>query len=299
MNPGLWAALASSFLWGMLPLYWRLLHDVPPDMILCHRILWSCVFLVPLVLCSGRMGEVVTAARSLKTLGSLVLSSVFLACNWLVFIWAVNNDRVLETSLGYYINPLITICMGVVIFRDRPGRPQQIAIGIAAAGVCAEIAITGTFSWVAILLAVSFALYALLRKLAPVESLPGLALETCILAPFALGYVLWGNASQASAFLGNGMAQTMLLTGTGAITSIPLILYAYGARHIPFTTLGVLQYLSPTLTFMIGLFAFGETFSFGRAVSFSAIWIALAIYTVGSFKRHCPNSNISPDIDRE
>lgn len=282
-DPGLLAALGSSIIWGALPLYWNLLRDVSPYLILCHRILWSCAFLLPLVLFSRRTGEVLQAAGSSKARRVLFCSSMILGVNWLVFIWAVINGRVLETSLGYYINPLITICMGVLLFRDRPSRAQMIAVCIAGAGVSGEVVISGVVPWVSLVLAVLFAAYALLRKLAPVESLPGLMLETLMLCPFALAYIFWSAGNGVAAW-GENVQTFLLLAGTGAVTSTPLILYAYGARHISFTTLGILHYIAPTCSFLIGVFVFEETFTVGRAVSFIAIWTALAIYTADSLR---------------
>ena len=284
MDAGLWAALGSSLIWGALPLYWYLLKDVSPYLILGHRIVWSCVFLFPLIILSHRMKEVVKAAKDAKTLRGLFCSSIVLAANWGLFIWAVNNGRVLETSLGYYICPLITICLGIIVFRDRPTRTQGVAICIAFAGVAAEVVISGVFPLVGLIIALLFSNYAVLRKLAPVESLPGLALETLILFPFALAFIIWSDCNTPAAAWGDGLSQVLLLMGTGIVTSVPLILYAYGARHLPFTTLGILQYISPTCSFLLGVFVFHEEFTFARAVSFAAVWTALAIYTVGSFR---------------
>lgn len=284
LDAGLMAALGSSLIWGTLPLYWYLLRDVSPYLILGHRIVWSCAFLFPLLLCFRRMREVVDAAKNAKTVRGLFCSSILLAGNWGLFIWAVNNGRVLETSLGYYICPLITICMGMLVFRDRPTRTQSAAIVLAFAGVGAEVVVGDVFPVVGVTIAFLFSMYAVLRKLAPVASLPGLALETLILFPFALAFIFWSDYNLPVAAWGATTAQALLLAGTGVVTSIPLILYAYGARHLPFTTLGILQYISPTLSFMLGVFVFHETFTFGRAISFTAVWTALAIYTVGSFR---------------
>ena len=286
-DPGILAALGSSLIWGTLPLYWNLLREVSPFLILCHRIVWSCVFLIPLVLVTRRMREIVKAAQDAKILRAMFCSSLVLACNWGVFIWAVNNGKVVEASLGYFISPLITICMGVLFFRDKPGRTRWIAIIIAALGVIAEIVINGTTPWAGLALSVSFSTYALLRKLEPVESLPGLTIETVILSPFALAFILWTHATGTGAW-GVDLPQTLLLLGTGVATSTPLILYAYGARHLPFTTLGILQYLSPLITAVIGLTVFHEPLTSGRVVSFAVIWVALAIYTVDSIRNHGP-----------
>lgn len=285
-DPGLLATLGAALIWGTLPLYWYLLRDISPFLILAHRIIWSCVFLFPLVLITRRTGEVLNAAKNAGTLRGLLYSSIVLGCNWLVFIWAVLNGKVLETSLGYYISPLLTICLGVAVFRDRPGRVRGIAIAIAGAGVTAEIIINGTVPWAGLGVGVLFSIYALLRKLAPVESLPGLALETLILFPFALIYILWSGSAGTETAWGADRRELLLLMGSGVITSTPLVLYAYGARHLTFTTVGVLQYLAPTMSFLIGIFVFDEPFTPGRAVSFSAIWAALVLYTLDSIRNH-------------
>ncbi len=291
---GFWAALGSSCLWGTLPLYWYLLRDVSPPLILCHRILWSCVFLLPLVIATGRFGELVKAARNPKVMRGLCCSSLLLGCNWLLFIWAVNNGRVLETSLGYYINPLMTIAMGIALFGDKPGAVRLAAISIAVAGVTAQIVMTGAFPWVGLGLASLFSVYALLRKLALVESLPGLALETAVLAPLALAYVLWTGATSPLPAWGANMAESLLLAGTGVITSVPLILYAYGARHLPFTTLGILQYISPSCSLLLGVFVFEEPLTPALMVAFAAIWTALTLYTADSLRKRGKNSAQTP-----
>ncbi len=285
-DPGIWAALASSLIWGTLPLYWHLLREVSPFLILCHRVVWSCLFLFPLVAATHRMQEVVKAARNAKTLRSLFCSSLILATNWGIYIWAVNNGRVVEASLGYFISPLITICLGVLVFRDRPGRTRWIAILLAAVGVLAEVVINGSVPWAGLGLSACFSTYGLLRKLGPVESLPGLALETVIICPFAVAFIVWTHYAIGTAAWGTDLAQVLLLAGTGIVTSTPLVLYAYGARHLPFTTLGVLQYVSPLLAALIGLFVFGEALTTGRIVSFSFIWLSLVIYTTDSIRRH-------------
>ena len=283
---GIWATLGSGVIWGLLPLYWHMLRDFSPVLILCQRIVWSCLFLFPLVIATRRMGEVAKAARDGKLLRGLFCSSMILACNWGLYIWAVNNGKVVETSLGYFISPLITICMGVVVFRDRPGRTRWCAILLAFAGVLAEIIINGIVPWTGLAIGACFSVYVLLRKLEPVESLPGLMLETLILSPFALAFIFWTQFTTGAAVWGAASREVLLLAGTGVVTSVPLILYAYGARHLPFTTLGLLQYLSPLITGLLGLFVFMEPLLPGRMVSFAAIWVALAVYTVDSIRSH-------------
>ena len=285
-DPGILAGLGSAVMWGALPLYWHLLQDVSPVLILCQRVVWSCVFLFPLVILTHRMQEVVKALRDAKTLRALFCSSLVVAVNWGTFIWAVNSGRVTEASLGYFISPLITICMGVVFFRDRPSRMRWAAIVIAALGIVAEVVINGSLPWVGLVVSVSFSVYALLRKMQPVESLPGLSLEMLILLPFSLAFIFWIQYTMGPVAWGRDFLETALFMGTGVVTSTPLILYAYGARHLPFTTLGVLQYIAPSLTAFIGFFVFMEPVTLGRIVSLAVILVALAIYTTDSIRSY-------------
>ena len=285
---GIWAALGSAVLWGALPLYWSLLRDVSPVVIVCQRIIWSLVFLLPLVILTGRMGELAKALRDARILRAFFCSSLIIAMNWGLYIWAVNTGRVVEASLGYFISPLITICMGVALFRDRPSRARWAAIILAASGIIAEICINGAVPWSGLGISATFSTYALLRKLEPVESLPGLTLEMVILFPFALAFALWQHYASGPAIWGGNLRETLLLMGTGVVTSVPLILYAYGARHLSFMTLGILQYLAPTLTALIGFFIFMEPATSGRLVSLTVIVAALVIYTADSFRAQAP-----------
>lgn len=286
INAGVWASLGSSVIWGSLPLYWNLLREFSPFYIMCHRVVWACLLLFPLVVATRRMQEVAKAARDARTLRILFCSSLVLAVNWGIYIWSVNNGKVVEASLGYFINPLITICMGVVFFRDRPGLIHWVAIAIAFAGVGAEICISGSVPIAGLGLSVSFSIYGLLRKISPVESLPGLAMETAILFPFSLAFIVWCHYTGLPSVSGAEGTQLLLLMSSGAITSIPLILFAYGARHLQFMTLGILQYLSPLLTALLGLFVFHESLSLGRAISLGSVWLALVLYTAASFRQH-------------
>ncbi|MCC8193950.1 MAG: EamA family transporter RarD [Deltaproteobacteria bacterium] len=285
-DSGIWASLGSSLMWGALPLYWYLLRDVSPFYILCHRVVWACLFLLPLVILTRRMGEVVKAARDAKTLRALFCSSLVLAFNWGLYIWAVNNGRVIEASLGYFISPLITICMGVVLFRDRPSPMRWVAIVIAFAGILAEIGINGNVPWAGLCQSVSFSTYALLRKVGRVESLPGLMLETAILFPFSVVFIAWCHYYAVPGTGAIGLTDILLLMGAGVVTSTPLILYAYGARRLPFMTLGILQYVSPLLSALIGVFVFREPLTAGRIASLSAIWLALVLYTADTIRNN-------------
>ncbi len=282
VTSGFMAALASFFVWGLLPLYWKALKSVDSMEILCHRILWSLVFIAIILTVKRRWSETFAPLRSPKSLGILALSSLMIGANWLLYIWAVNSDHVLETSLGYYINPLVSMLLGVAFFRERPNRLQWVAIGLAALGVANSIISYGELPWISLTLAVSFAFYGLLRKIAAVESLPGLFLETMVLTPVALYYLLHLQSTNASAFLVGNTNIDMLLLGAGAVTALPLIGFAYGARRLQLTTLGVLQYTAPSIAFLLGVFVFREPFGPSHLLTFAFIWSGLAVYTVDS-----------------
>lgn len=281
---GLLAALAAFALWGLLPLYWKQLAQVPPFEILCHRILWSFAFLLPVVLLTGRWGEVVAAVRDRGTLIRVTCSGLLVGFNWYLYIWAVNTGHVLETSLGYYINPLMNVALGCVFLRERPSRLQVAAICLAAFGVLWMVAGYGRFPWVALTLAGSFSLYGFMRKTVRVESIPGLFIETSILTPFVLFWLVRLHMEGSGAFSTLGTTTDLFLMGAGVATSTPLIWFAFGARILRLTTLGVLQYLAPTLAFLLGVFVFHEPMTPAHFVTFGCIWGALALYTIEGWR---------------
>ncbi|GFM37261.1 EamA family transporter RarD [Desulfovibrio psychrotolerans] len=276
---GVAAAGGAFVLWGLLPLYWQLLHNVPATEILCHRIAWSVVFVGILLTCTGRWHELRTALHSKKTQLTMTCSSILIGVNWWLYIWAVNNGRVLETSLGYYINPLVNVLLGFVFFRERLRPWQKAAILLAGAGVVYRLLHLGELPWVALTLAFSFSLYGLLRKVVHVESIPGLMFETLLLTPVALGYLIMLHVQGTGVFGQTGTAQTLLLMGAGITTSLPLVGFAFGARRIRLATLGLLQYAAPSIAFLLGVFVFKEEFTTVHLVSFVCIWTALALYT--------------------
>ena len=285
-NTGLWAAIGAFTLWGILPVYWKLLEPLPAFEILCQRVAWSFVFMAPLTLCTGRLGEVLRALGNWRTLRVFICSALILGSNWFIFIWAVNHDRVLETSLGYYITPLLSVCLGVLFFKDRPRPVQWLAIFLALCGVTAQVALLGAIPLTAIGLGVSFAVYGALRKMAPMESLPGLALETIVLFPFALGFIIWGEWTGTSAFFHADFTLQIYMALSGVITTVPLVWFAYGARSLSLVTLGFLQYIGPSLSFLLGVFVFHERFTTAHAVSFGCIWLALTLYTMDSVRAY-------------
>ena len=287
---GVTALVASMVVWGSLPLYWKLLDDVPPVLILCHRMFWSFVLVVPLTFLLGQGKTAMEALRTWRTVRILLLSSMVLACNWLLYIWAVVNGQVLATSLGYYIMPLLNVCAGIFIFGDRPRRAQYIAILLAFIGVAAQVVLAGAVPWVALGLAFSFGAYGLLRKIVPVESLAGLAVETSLLMLPALGGVIWGAYTGFSFLDGTHPWRDALLVGAGVMTTLPLLWFAHGVRRIPLITVGIVQYLSPSIAFAIGVFVLDEPFSFADALAFCFIWAALALYSVDGIRAHGPGA---------
>ena len=273
------AAAAAFIIWGVLPIYWHWLSNISAMEILCHRIFWSFFFLFWLLQQSGKLRETLQAARNPRILLSALCSSTLLTGNWFIYIWAVTHGLIVESSLGYFITPLVNVLLGVLFFRDRPRRIQWIAIGLAVFGVLYQLIAVGSLPWIALLLAGSFGLYGMMRKKAAMESLPGLFIETAIFALPALLWLLYLQAQGTGNFFTVPLADQVLLIGAGVITSVPLVLFGYGTRRLSLTTLGLLQYLAPSLAFCIGVFLYNEHFSISEAVTFGCIWAALAVYS--------------------
>jgi chloramphenicol-sensitive protein RarD len=275
---GLLSILAAYTAWGFLPVYWKALREVPALDILCHRIAWSVVFVGFLLLATRRTAALKALRAEKRILLLLCCSSLMIGINWLVYIWAVIEGKILETALGYYINPLVNVFFGVAFLRDRLRPAQWAAIALAAAGVALQVAFLGRLPAVALVLALSFALYGLVRKVTPVDALTGLFVETLFLLLPALAWLFLGPGAPAA----RGSAQMALLAGTGLVTSLPLIWFAYGARRLSLVTVGLLQYLSPTIGFAIGMLLYGETLSPVEWVTFACVWAALALYTASA-----------------
>jgi chloramphenicol-sensitive protein RarD len=278
MRAGILSAALAFLCWGLFPIYFHALGDVPPMQILAHRVLWSLGFLL-VVLLVMRQWKWLALVRQPKVFWSFVASSFLLSANWLVYIWAVKNGHVLDASLGYFINPLVNIMFGFLLLKERMRPAQWCAIAIAALGVAWLTWQAGSVPWIALFLAASFGGYGLLRKTAALGALEGLSFETMVLFPFAAGYVVWLTLHGENAFL-NAPSDTTrwLLVAAGPTTAIPLLLFASGARKIPLSILGLLQYLSPTLQFLLGVWLFHEAFNSTRAVGFVMIWAALALF---------------------
>jgi len=282
---GLVYGLCAYLLWGVLPLYFKALAHVSPGEILAHRIIWSLIFLAVLVTIWGRWTSVRAGLASRKVFLTLVASAVLIAVNWLVYIMAVVSGHVLEGSLGYYLNPLVNILLGVALLGERLSKAQIFATGLAAAGVAvlAVGAVSGL--WISLTLAASFALYGYLRKIVAVDALEGLSIETAMLAPMALGWILFVDATGQGGFDDWSWATIALLVAGGAITAIPLLLFTAAARRLPLSTMGFLQYIAPSLQFLFAVLLFGEALTTAHLVCFGAIWTALAIVTFDGWRR--------------
>jgi chloramphenicol-sensitive protein RarD len=273
----LYASLAFLF-WGLFPLYFHAINEVPPVQILAHRMVWSLLLLM-IVLTVRRQWGWLNVVRKPKVLMSFIASAFFLSANWGIYIWAVNSGHVIESSLGYFINPLVNIMFGYLLLGERMRRGQWAAIGLAALGVAWLTWQAGTLPWIALLLAGTFGIYGLLRKTAALGALEGLSFETMVLFPLALVYVAWLTVHGQNVFLNTDSNTTrLLLLAAGPITAIPLLLFAAGARRIPLSVLGLLQYLSPTLQFLLGVWIFHEHFDAGKLLGFALIWSALVLF---------------------
>ncbi len=283
---GFLSALAAMILWGLLPVYWKQMSHVPAYEILCHRILWSLLASAFFLSAGHGWARVRSAAGSAKSLSLLALSGSVVGMNWLLYIWSVNSGYVLQCSLGYYINPLINVLLGFLVFRDRLRPIQWAAIAMAGAGVLYQVILYGEIPWISLGLACSFALYGLVRKIVAVDSLPGLFLETAFLAIPAGAFLLWSGINDTGTFLNQGMRTDLYLAGSGIVTSVPLLWFVSGARGLSLVTIGMLQFISPTLQFVLGHWVYGEPFSMTQMITFGTIWIALAIYTADSVRRN-------------
>ncbi len=279
-NKGVILAGGAYVLWGLLPVYWKQLHTVPALQTLSHRIVWALVFTCILLTVRRDWAWLKPALRSRKTVLAFLASTIFLSINWLTYIWAVNANYVVESSLGYFITPLLNVALGVLLYKERMRGGQWVAIVLAGAGVLYLAIVYGHFPWIGLTLAVSFALYGVLRKQAPLPSLQGLTLETMFAALPALLYLALMQVSGEAAFLNDGSLITILLIGAGAITAVPLIMFAAGVRLIPLTTLGILQFISPTIQFLLGVLVYNEPFNGQRLLGFSLVWLALIVFTV-------------------
>lgn len=278
----LYAAAAFGF-WGLTPIYYKLLPGVPPVEVLAHRVVWSVVFGAVFVSLTRAWPAVGAALGSAKTLRALALTSALVSTNWLIYIYAVVNDQVMATSLGYYINPLVNVLLGIVFLGERLGRGRAIAVGLAAAGTASLAFELGGLPWISLTLAFSFGFYGLIRKRLGLPAMAALFVETLLVAPLALLALLWFGL-QGEASFGSDARTSWLLVLAGPVTLLPLLWFAEAARRLPLITVGFFQYLAPTLTFLLATLVYGEAFTTAWAITFAFIWSGLAVFSIDSLR---------------
>ncbi|MFZ5652634.1 MAG: EamA family transporter RarD [Bacillota bacterium] len=281
---GIVSAASAYIIWGFMPIYWKLIHFVPSMEVLTHRVVWSLALMAFVLLAAGKtkafISEISDTARKPKQLLSLIFASFFITVNWLTFIWAVSNNRIIETSLGYYINPLVCVLFGVVVLKEKLYLWQTAAFVLAAIGVLNMTINYGSFPWAALVLAVSFGIYSLLKKVINLGAIAGITSETLIISPFAIMYLTYIHQSGNGAFGINSPVVSGYLIGAGIVTAVPLLLFSAGAIRLPLSTVGFLQYIAPTLALILGVFLYDEPFTAVHIVSFVFIWAALTIYSL-------------------
>lgn len=280
MRKGIFYAFCAYALWGFFPIYWKWLDGVPPIEILSHRMVWAFMFCVGLLAVTRNWSWVSAALHKRNTVVTVFFAAVLLSINWFTYIWGVNSGFIVETSLGYFINPLVNVVLGVLIFKERLRPGQWAAVVLAALGVLFLTAVYGRPPWIALTLAFSFGFYGVLKKKVQLPALEGLSLETGLLFVFALSFLLWRAVNGNGSFGHSDVTTDLLLIGTGIITAVPLLSFAAAAHLIPLSLMGIMQYIAPTFQFMIGVFIFDEPFSPQLLVGFSIIWTALALYTL-------------------
>ena len=282
---GLAAAFGAYFCWGFLPVYFKLLGAVPAVEIIAHRVIWAVPLLVVIMVFRRQMVEYWRAISTWGTLRWMLISAALMSSNWLLYVWAVNSDQILAASLGYFLNPLLNILLGTVFLGEKLNRTQWVAVGVAAAGVVVlAIGALGTL-WISLTLASSFAIYGLIRKTAPVGSVPGLAIETSLLLPLAIGAAVYFADQPAHPGWGSDNRTSLILIAGGVVTAVPLLLFATAARKLPYSVMGFIQYIGPTIQFLLGVFLYGETLSGPRLICFLLIWAALAIFSWDGIRR--------------
>lgn len=278
LRAGLTYGILALGSWGLLPLFWRHLSGVPSAEIIAHRVVWSLAFLAAIVWSTGKRAEIVTAFRSPKTLGLLAMSGALIASNWLVYVWGVHHGHLSDASLGYFVSPLLTIALGAIVLKERLSKRQTLAVAIAALGVLFKAVGEGIFPWVGISLAFSISLYSFIRKQVGISSLAGLTVETALLTPVALGYIALLSAQGTSHMVTMGDSNTLLLVATGVVTSLPLLWFVRASQLLPLSTLGIVQYLSPTLQLLLAIYVFNEPTTSTSLLAFCIIWGAIALY---------------------
>jgi chloramphenicol-sensitive protein RarD len=280
---GLLHGLGAYMLWGLLPIYFKLIPQVGPVEMVASRVVWSLLLMALILAATGALGEFGRTLRNRRIMLAMTASALLIGVNWLTYIWAIGEGHILGASLGYFLNPLVNVLLGVLVLKERLRGTQMVAIALAATGVAMMAASALETLWVSLILALSFALYGLVRKVAPIGPRQGLAAETLILTPLALAYLAWLGANGGSHF-GDDARTTTLLVLSGVVTSVPLLLFATAARRMPLSALGLLQYVAPTMQFLVGLLLYREPLSGGQLAAFAVIWAGLAVFTLDSLK---------------
>ncbi|WP_395816992.1 EamA family transporter RarD [Devosia sp.] len=287
LRDGLGAGLAAYLLWGFLPLLFKLVESVGSVGVVAERTFWSLLFVGGILLVTRRMGEVRAALSDFKTLRAMAFSALLLATNWLIYVWAVETDQVLEASFGYFVNPMVNVAIGMVVLGERHNRVQGIAILIALVALVIQAIGLGRIPYIALSLALSFGFYGFVRKTAPVAATAGLFVETLLLAPLAIGFLVWSFVSNGPGLHADPMT-AFLLVLTGPATAVPLLLFNYAVQRLRLTTIGMLQYIAPSIAFVLAIIVFGEHLNLTRVLSFALIWVSLAVFTLGSMQRRVP-----------
>ena len=283
---GLVYALSAFLMWGLFPLYFHVLSAVPSAEVLAHRVIGSAVLLLAWAAWSGGLRQILGELRNPRRLAFYTVTTILISANWWIFIWAVQIGRTLEASLGYYITPLVNVMLGVIFLAERPSRRQWLAIAIAAGGVGWLVITQGVIPWVSLALALTFGSYALIRKMAGFDAMLGLTIETLLLAPLAVAALIWWTADGQIAFAHQGLSTDLLLLAAGLVTVLPLVCFLEAGLRLKMATLGIVQYLTPSMQFLLAVFVFHEHFDSARSVTFVCIWLALAIYTVDALRQH-------------
>lgn len=287
---GLALTLGAFLLWGFNPFYFKAVAEIPPYEVLMHRVLWSVVLLMPFYLAMRRPWPFRMLRRDPRLMKMLIASTTIIACNWLIYIYAVGSDQVLQASLGYYITPLFNVAMGILLLRERLSTGQIVAVVLATAGVVLQTIGVGALPWIGLGIALTFSTYGLLRKQMGIGSIDGLFVEVMLMLPVALGFLIWWEVAGTGAFLHRGFSSDLLLMAAGPVTAVPLAMFAAGARRISLVMLGFCQYLAPSIYFLLGLFWYGEPFGTWNFAAFALIWLALAIFTIDSVRQRARRS---------
>jgi chloramphenicol-sensitive protein RarD len=293
---GLLYALSAYLAWGLSPIYFKALRPSGPLEILSWRVVASVALLGIMTAAMGRGAEVARSLSDRRRALTFVATTLLISCNWVLYIWSVNSGHLLEASMGYFMNPLVTILLGVVFLKEGLDGRQKFAVGLAAVGVIWLVVTHGKLPWISLVLAVTFGLYALLRKKARIDAVAGLLVETSLLAPLALGWLLW-LWWRGEAHFGKSTGMSVLLVSAGAVTALPLVWFTLGVHRLRLSTIGILQYVAPTLQFLLAVLAYREPFGAAQAVTFVFIWAGLALYTVdaiGKARRHLPQPAVEP-----